>query len=128
MQLPLVLALIVCDDVWTDLNSHKLSVLGVYGSLVLARDNPHISRLTVYTSLTECPAEFETKVRIVDVDDSHAPIAERIQKVQSPDPRGVLQGFFRFDDLVFRVQGEYRVQLWACDELLLERRLLVLLR
>ncbi len=125
MQLPIVLALILCDDVWTDRNSRKLSVLGVYGSLMVARSNPRVERLTVYTSLTECPARFDVKVRVIDVNDERTAVAERMEAVESPDPRAVLQGFFRFDGVNFDHPGEYRVQLWACDELLLERRLLV---
>lgn len=126
MPLPIVLALIVCDDVWIDANSGKQTVLGIYGS-VATRQFPYVMpRLAIYISLTECPPEMPIRVSVVDVDDQYPPIVDGEQVIQSSDPREVAQGTVRARNVAFPAAGEYRVQLWACGELMVERRLLLI--
>lgn len=125
MQLPLVLALCVCDDVWVDQNTRKQSVLGIYGSIA-ADSFPHsVPHLAVYTSLTECFGKIKLRVRLVDVDEELPPVFDGQQEMDSPDPRATIQGAVRARNVVFPHPGEYRVQLYTNDELLLERRLIV---
>ncbi len=125
-QLPLVLALTICDDVWFDRNTRKSSVMGIFAT-VAARTMPHVvGRLAVYLCLTECPAKMNVQVRIVDVNESRPAVAQTQELIESSDPRQTLQGVYRFDAVSFPEFGEYRVQLLADGELMLERRLVLL--
>jgi len=128
MQPPLVLAMLVCDDVYTDANTRKMSVMGLHGTIVVSKSSPIAERMTIFVCLTECPSSYSVKVRIIDVNEKYGPIGEMVERLDSPDPRAVMQGFYRFDKIIFDQEGEYRGQLVIYNELMLERRLAVLHR
>jgi hypothetical protein len=81
--------------------------------------------LGVYLDLTNGRGQVMIRVQIVDTDQSSDPLAVIEQTIEFADPRMVAELDFMFGGLTFPEPGEYRVQVFATDQFVIERRLLV---
>jgi hypothetical protein len=62
---------------------------------------------------------------LVDADEDRQPVLELEQEFDCSDPRQVIQLMFTVRNLVFPEEGEYRLQLFASGEFLMERRIII---
>lgn len=122
---PLALAMILCDEVWTDPNTGKKSILGTFSAIFGSAFPLRLNQLSVYLALTDAHGPVSMKMRIIDVDEEQSPVFEKDFNPDFPDPLAVLEATLKMTGLVFPVDGEYRVQLFCADELLIERRVIV---
>lgn len=122
---PFPLALVVCDAVHRDPGSGKPYLLGCF-SCISARKFPakHV-RMCLYVELTNGRGKVEVKGKLVDVGEERDTVWEDKCAVDFVDPRVVVQVSFRIADVIFPQPGEYRIQLSADGEFLMERRILV---
>jgi hypothetical protein len=120
---PDVLAMMVCDQIITDRLTGKQSIIGLFSKIHARRFPAAHPQLCVYVVLTEGHGETELTIRIVDTNEERPPIVEGKGKVQFKDPRAVANLALQFHGLMFPEPGEYRVQLYAGNELLREARL-----
>jgi hypothetical protein len=79
--------------------------------------------MSVYVALTDGLGAIEIRLRLIDVDDANDPIFDNRNTVTFADPRVIGELEFSQMNVAFPVPGEYRLQLYANDEFLLERRL-----
>ena len=124
---PDVLALIVCDQIITDRASGKQSLIGMFSTIHAFGFPVTQPLLSVHVSLTGGRGKTPINIRIVDSDDARPPLVQGRGMVEFKNPRAIANLALQFHGLVFPQQGEYRVQLWAYDELLREARLTLLL-
>jgi hypothetical protein len=123
---PEVLALVLADHIHHDEQSGKLFILGTR-SLIWASSFPWDHPvLAVYAVLVDGRGDLALRFRLVDVDEAREAVTEEEVEVTFPDPITELEITMAFTDLVFPEAGEYRLQLLVGEELLRERRLLVL--
>lgn len=123
---PQVLALNVCDLLWTDPWNGKKTMLGMF-SVVQARQFPAVHpTITFHAALTNGRGKVSLKLRLVDTDEVRPAMIEFEAPVEFPDPRAVIDFVSSAVNVVFPEPGEYRVQLFANGELLSERRIVVL--
>ena len=120
---PVVLALIVCDQIIVDRMTGKHSLIGMF-----ARVHAHAfpvthPQLCVFASLTEGYGTAELTIRIVDGNDERPPIVEGKGKVEFKDPRAIAHLALQFHGLTFPQPDQYRVQMYSDGELLREARL-----
>lgn len=123
--LPYPLALVVCDHVWRDPSTGKMTILGTFssiGGVELPLVHPQIA---VYAALTDGKGHIRIKLRLIDCDEYGEPIFQNELECQIPDPRMVVELAFIANGLVFSSFGEYRLQLYFNDEFAMERRILV---
>ena len=124
---PDVIALLICDQIITDRLTGKQSLIGMFSN-VHARGYPATHpQLCVFVALTDGHGETDLTIRIVDSNDARAPIVEGKGKVVFKDPRAIANLALQFHGLTFPEPGEYRVQLYAGNELLREARLMLTL-
>ena len=122
--LPLALAMVVSDAIWIDPGSGKKTILGTF-SAVYGRQFPlRMDNFAVYLALTDARGMVGLALRLIDVDELRQPVIEHTLNAEFTDPIAVLEGTVSMP-VVFPEPGEYRLQLLADGELIIERRIVV---
>lgn len=122
---PYALAMVICDWIWRDPYTGKRTIIGTF-SVIGARKFPAVHPiLSIYTAFTDGRGKVPIKLRIVDVDEESEPLFEVEQEIDIPDPRAIGEFDAHAMGISFPSPGEYRVQLFACNEMIIERRILV---
>lgn len=118
---PICLALVLCDAIYRDRASGKHTILGTF-SAINAKGFPAIHEQTaVYAALTDGYGSVNIELRLIDPEDDDRVLLSSKGEVDFESPRNVLDLEFRFARIEFPHAGEYRFQLWAENELLMER-------
>lgn len=120
---PEVLSLLVCDQIITDRMTGKQSLIGMFSKIHTRGFPASHPQLCIFVMMTEGYGEIDVLLRVVDSNDSRAPIVEGKGKVRFKDPRAIANLSLQFHGLTFPEPGEYRIQLFAEGELLREARL-----
>lgn len=122
---PVGLAIVVCDAIHTDPATGKRSLLGLF-SVIFGREFPlKVPAMAVYVSLTECRGKFPVILQIIDVNENREAVSRVEGEVEFDNPLGMLEIDFRLGELQFPEPGEYRVQLYAAGEPIIERRIVI---
>lgn len=124
-QAPYVLAMVICDQVYTCPNTQKKTLLGTFSAIGTRELPAKIGAMCLYMLMTDGHGRTPVKVRITDVDDEREPIVELESEFIFDDPRLVVEMVLALANVVFPTDGEYRIQLYACDEFLMERRIVI---
>ena len=122
--LPLVLALVLADDVRRDPATGKFGILGTFNRIRAARF-PCQRAAAVYVSAIGGRGTVPVTVRLVDVDEERPPIFSCDSALHFPDPTQPIELALMLHGLVFPQPGDYRVQFCAAAQLLRELRLRV---
>lgn len=123
---PYALAMVITDAIWRDPGTGKRTIIGCFSTL-FARQFPVIHPImAVYIALTDGRGKVNIKFQVIDVDEEEEPITKTEGEVEFPDPRAVIEMDLHMPNLTFPKPGEYRFQLFAGDEFVIERRLLVI--
>lgn len=120
---PLCLALILADAIWMDPSTGKRTILGIFSSIVSPQFPAMQTLMAVHCALTDGYGKTSITIRLVDAEDEDEPLLEGTGDVEFEDPRAVVEMDFHFPGVTFPKPGEYRFQLFAGRELLMERRL-----
>jgi len=123
---PFPLAMVVCDRIHRDPGTGKLFILGCFSIIGVETLPATHLEMGLYVELTNGRGKIPIRVRLVDADEERDPIWETTDDFESEDPRTVMQLAFDIRGLQFEHAGEYRFQLFACSEFLMERRIIVL--
>ena len=122
---PVALALGVCDLIYRDRGTGKRFILGCF-SVIHAVEFPATHPgLGIYLDLTNGRGQVDIRVQIVDVDEEREPIWVGEQQVEFSDPRMVAESDMLIGGLTFPEPGEYRIQVFASNQFVIERRLLI---
>jgi hypothetical protein len=79
----------------------------------------------LYITVTDGYGTVRIGARLVDADEERDAIWEDEHEVEFEDPRTVADIAFLIADATFPQPGEYRFQLFAAGEFLMERRIVV---
>lgn len=121
---PYALAMLVCDGVHRDPMTGKVYVLGSFFS-IFAREFPTTQSICIYALLTDGYGKVPVTLRIVDVDAAEEPLFEAEAEVEFSDPRVMAELVFGPERISLPAEGEYRFQLFAGPELVIERRIVL---
>lgn len=125
-QLPQVLTMTIADVVHRDAGNGKFFILGTYNSIA-TQGFPCIHPVMgVYLALTDGRGKTPLTVRLIDAEEERDPLLMIEALVDFPDPTQVVEVGFSCQRVEFPQPGEYRLQLFAAGEPLLERRLFVM--
>ncbi len=121
---PYPLAVVICDLAWRDPGTGKTTLLGCF-SAVMGRTFPlSVFSLGLYVALTDGRGKMPIRMRIIDTDETREPVVETECEVEFSDPRMIVELCLNMQGLVFPEAGEYRCQVFAGGEFLIERRIL----
>jgi hypothetical protein len=123
---PLALALVISDAIWIDPGTGKKTILGTF-SAILGREFPlALNSLGVYVALTDARGKVPLQLRMVDVDELRDAVWQQDFDVEFSDPISVLEIAVNANNVVIPASGEYRLQVLADGELIIERRIIVM--
>jgi hypothetical protein len=124
-QAPYTLALIICDNAHVCPSTGKKTLLGIFDALSARSFPANVGRMVLYAALTDGRGLTTVEVRLVDCDQARKPILTEQFALDFSDPRAIRDFELEMVDIEFPESGEYSFQLWACNELLIERRIVV---
>lgn len=121
---PYPLAMVICDNIHVDPGTGKKFLLGCF-SVIHAAEFPAMHPLmSLYVSITNGRGNIPVRVQLVDADEVRDPLWVVENDVEFPDPRLVMEMAFYLGGITFPEPGEYRFQLFASNEFIMERRIL----
>jgi hypothetical protein len=124
--LPLPLAMIVCDHVWRDPGTDKMTILGAFSAIDVSEFPAVLPEMAVYLALTDAHGKVPIKIQIIDSPEAlPAPIASAELRLDFVDPIATIEAAVVLDNVRFPSAGEYRLQMFAKGELLIERRIVI---
>jgi len=124
--LPIALTLVVCDGAHRDPATGKWTLLGLFNSIRAPEFPVTHAHMVVYLALTEAAGKLTLRFQIVDSEESEDPIATVDAELQVDNPRVVADLVIPIREVTFPAAGEYRLQVFAARQFLLERRILVI--
>lgn len=125
-QSPVCLALIVCDAVHKDAATGKHTLLGTLSTIGARKFPAKLAKLGVYIVLTDGRGETPFSVRLIDVDEERPPVFSIDGKLNFTDPRACVEMGATVGPIAFPKAGEYRLQVYSGEELLEERRIILM--
>lgn len=122
---PVVVALVLADEVRRDPASGKYAILGTFDA-IRARHFPcqHPS-VAAYLKATGGRGAVPITLRLVDVDETRPPVFTFACTLPFADPTQAVESALAFYSPLFPEPGDYRLQCLAGGELLRELRLRV---
>jgi len=113
-ELPMGIALVVCDSITIDEQLKKPSLIGIFNTVSTARFPFRLPELCVFTQLTNGNGIVEASLRCSCLKDNH-----KVMEVSGPlaftDPNAVVELQFILRNLKFQQPGIYGFEL-LCDE------------
>lgn len=123
---PMVLAMVVCDAIYQEPFTKKCTLLGTFSTITARRFPVVHPQLAVHVALTDGRGNVRIKLALVGEEGASPPLFAGEGVIHFADPRVVAELNFQLNNVGFPSPGAYRFQLFANDQLLMERRLLVL--
>lgn len=123
---PYPLAMMICDMIYADPGTGKISLLGCFSNVFAPRFPAKHPMLFVYAAITDGRGKTPLTLKLVDANEDREPIFQAENEVEFIDPRAIVDLTLGIQNLIFPEPGEYRFQLFAGSEFLIERRLLLI--
>jgi len=126
LEPPVVNSLLIADRVYRDVDSGKWVIAGVFNRLKTPALPARLDQLNVFFQLTNATRSFDLWLRI-----EHAESGEvmfemgGLMQVSPADPLRVIEHLVRLQDVLFRREGKYWIQLLSGEEILTQAPLYV---
>lgn len=125
---PYPLAMVICEVIWQDPATAKRFLLGCFSSIAATRFPFTHPTIGIHVALTNGRGTVQFELRLVDANEEREPIWEVAGEVDFDNPHFVAELDFMIADVTFPLPGDYRFQLFASGEFLVERRLSIIER
>ena len=123
---PFPLAIVIADAVHIDPSNGKAFIMGTFSTIQASAFPGAHQSIGVFISLTGGRGNVPIKATLVRTGEDEETIAQAEAELEFADPRVIVDLVLTFKDIVFAEPGEYRVQLYAAGEFMIERRFVVL--
>lgn len=120
MTKPSPIALVVCDNVYTE-SRGKVALVGLFNQIQVAKFPVKHPRLCVYVSVTDVHRKTTFKLDIVHSETDREVASLKGPPPQSTDPTTICDFNFVLENLVFKEPGLYYIRFWGNEHLLLQR-------
>lgn len=116
---PIIQALLLADNVYTDAETGKRVISGVFDSIMLPEIPGHFSQDTcVYVSLTAVRGEIDVMLRYVDLDSDAVLMEHGPTKLSSDDPIASLDFSAPMPPLPVPREGVFALEVHVGEELI----------
>jgi len=122
---PKALSFLVCDYIHRDTSTGKATLIGCFANLFTPSFPIKVPMMAVYAVVTNGHGKVPIRVKIVDAEEELEPINDSVFEVEFTDPRMTAEVVGFLTDVTFPKPGEYRLQLYAWNECLVERKIQV---
>ncbi|MBI4229278.1 MAG: hypothetical protein HY608_00425 [Planctomycetes bacterium] len=127
-QAPLVLAMVLCDHLWRDPASGKVTLVGTF-SAVTAREFPaRHPEMALYAAITRAEGKMPVVIRVIKLQPQATVMAELSATVEFKNLDAVAEFGVDLQDLVFPAPGPYSFQVATGGSVLAERRVMLVQR
>jgi hypothetical protein len=123
---PVALSLVACERVIVDALTGQYNLIGVVSNVQGQQFPYQLGQLCLYAELTNGHGPTKLRLRIIDAGEEEEPVLEAELEISMDHPLSVKQVVFGANGLIFPEKGEYRVQFFAGDHLMTERRITLL--
>ncbi len=120
---PVLLPIIICDQVILDARTNKTSIISAFETISAPKYPARHGRLAVFCQLTNGRGKAKITLRLVDVQQEDKIMFEAAVEQEFVDIRQIANLTFDIGGIVFPHTGEYRFQIYAGTEFLGERRI-----
>ena len=118
-EVPVCLALVVCDSILREEGTHKLSLFGLFNSIAAASFPTRHAKMHIYAAVTNYVGEATGKLKF------SAPggdlLAELSGSLNFPDKLAVVELNFVINGMVFPRPGAYTIEFFVADHLIQSR-------
>ena len=126
MSPPIPLAQLICDHVWRDPSTQKMTILGAFSTIEASEFPAEFPQIAVYLALTGVHGKVPILIQLIDSPEAlPEPIATEELQLDFADPIAIIETAVVLHDVIFPFPGEYRLQLLARGNLVIERRIAV---
>lgn len=119
---PIPLTLLVCDGAHRDPSTGKWTLLGLFNSIQSGQFPSVHTQMVAYLALTDANGKIPIRLQIID-EESEEPVFRVDAELTIHDPRAVAEIVMPICDVEFQRPGDYRLQAFAANEFLMERRI-----
>ena len=123
---PIVLAMVVCDQIYMDPQTAKKSLLGIFHGLCAAQFQATVPFMSLFLVLTGGKGKIPIKINLIDAEEVRGPVMTVDVEMDLVEPRAVGELGLGLGPIIFPEAGEYRFQVYAYGTLLMERRVLLM--
>lgn len=121
-EIPIGVALIVCDRVITDAATQEKTLVGTFNQLNSISFPCICPRMTVFVGVTNGRGSIETEIRCVNESEQNAIVFGMKGIIPFNNPNDVIEMGFQFNNIQFPKAGQHAIQLFCEGELILQRR------
>lgn len=125
LVVPYPLAMLVCDNIWQDPYTHKFTIIGTFNALGGKNFPLKVPVFSVFVSLTDGRGRTAIRLQLIDAEEARDPVFDERIDVEFKVPLHVLELCFEARNITIHQPGEHRLKLYAGDEFIMERRLIV---
>jgi hypothetical protein len=118
---PIILALVLCDQIIREAGSNKVSLIGTFNGIFASTFPCTHPSLWVYIAITEGRGHVPCKLRMMSLDTNNY-IFDLPGKIEFGGPTSVGELVFQLQQLRFEQPGVYAIEFWAGDDLLASRK------
>ena len=116
---PIIQALLLADNVYSDAETGKRVIAGVFDSVTLPEIPGHFLKVTsLYVSLTELRGEVEVMLRYVDLDSNEVLMENGPTRLQCDDPLASVDLTVQVPPLPVPHEGVFALEVHAGNELI----------
>ncbi len=121
MEKPMMVAMIICDQIISEEGTHKKSIIGCFNNITAFSFPCVHPTFFIFVALTNGRGTFKVKLKCVN-EDEDSTIFEAGGDMNFGDPMQTIELGFRLVYLSFPKPGKYAIQLWCDNELLMPKR------
>ena len=123
---PIGEALILCDQIITEAQTNKKSLIGIFNS-VAGLQFPLQHSFSIFCVMSNGRGEMTIELRCLRMEDSHE-VAKIVAPIVFADPNTVVELVLRVENIPFERPGLYTFELHCEGEIVMEKRFNILLR
>jgi hypothetical protein len=112
--IPNVVAMLVCDQIITEEQTHKKSLVGIFDSFVSLTYPTALQRLAIYVKLADAVGSYQLKFRLVNLKNESL-VMEIGAEVKIADISQYSEIGINLSNIPFPELGKYEMQLYAGD-------------
>jgi hypothetical protein len=124
-EIPIGVALIVCDRVITDAATQEKTLVGTFNQLNSIAFPCMCPRMTVFVGVTNGRGAIEAEIRCVNESEQNTVVFGMKGTIPFNNPNDVIEMGFQFNNITFPKPGMHSIQFLCEGELILQRRFLL---
>jgi hypothetical protein len=125
MEKPMMVAMVVCDQIITELGTNKKSLIGCFNNIYSLSFPANHPSFFVFVALTNGNGNFKVRIKGFN-EENNEQLFDMAGTVVFQNPMQTIEMGFKFINLGFAKPGSHAIQFYCEDELLMTKKISVL--